>query len=104
MTTSEVLSYLEENQDARGIAHWESHAGKAGGLKSYGIGLTKLRKYAKGITKDAALAKELWKSNVYEMKIISLLVDDPKTMTLEQVERQVDELDGGYLAHVFSSC
>lgn len=104
MTTSEVLSYLEENQDARGIAHWESHEGKAGGLKSYGIGLTKLRKFAKGIAKDSALAKELWKSNVYEMKIISLLVDDPKTMTLEQVERQVDELDGGYLAHVFSSC
>ena len=104
MTISEILSYLEENQDARGIAHWESHTGKSGGLKSYGIGLTKLRAFAKGIAKDATLARELWQSDVYEMKIISLLVDDPKSMTLEQVEKQVEELDGGYLAHVFSSC
>ena len=104
MTKIEVLSYLEEHQDARGIAHWESHAGQAGGLRSYGVGLTKLRKFAKGISKNATLARELWLSEVYEMKIISLLVDDPKTMTMEQVEQQVDELEGGYLAHVFSSC
>jgi 3-methyladenine DNA glycosylase AlkD len=104
MTKIEVLSYLEENQDARGIAHWESHAGKAGGLRTYGVGLTRLRKFAKGLSKDASLARELWQSDVYEMKIISLLVDDPKTMTLDQVEKQVDQLEGGYLAHVFSSC
>lgn len=104
MTKTQIQSYLEEHQDPRGIAHWEAHAGKAGGLRSYGIGLTKLRKFVKSIAKDAALARELWDSDVYEMKIISLLVDDPKTMTLEQVERQVDQLDGGYLAHVFSSC
>jgi hypothetical protein len=38
------------------------------------------------------------------MKIISLLIDDPKTITIEQAEAQVEELQGGYLAHVFSSC
>ena len=36
--------------------------------------------------------------------VISLLIDDPKTMTIDQAERQVDELEGGYLAHVYSSC
>jgi hypothetical protein len=38
------------------------------------------------------------------MKIIALLIDDPKTMTIEQAETQVEQLQGGYLAHVFSSC
>ncbi|GLQ18119.1 DNA alkylation repair protein [Maritalea porphyrae] len=104
MTEKDILEYLENNQDARGIAHWEQHKEKSGGLKSYGIGLTKLRKFAKSVGKDAALSRRLWKSNIYEMKIISLLIDDPKMVTIEQAEAQVEHLQGGYLAHVFSSC
>ena len=104
MTKTEVLNYLKENQDARGIAHWEKYKEKSGGLKGYGVGLTKLRKYAKTVGKDPKLAKQLWDSGVYEMKIISLLVDDPKSITVEQAETQVEQLQGGYLAHVFSSC
>ena len=38
------------------------------------------------------------------MRILSLLIDDPKTLTMEQAETQVDDLAGGYLVHVFSSC
>ena len=33
-----------------------------------------------------------------------MLIDDPNEMTQEQAEGQVEKLDGGYLAHVFSSC
>lgn len=104
MNKSDILDHLVANQDHRGIAHWENHAEKSGGLKSYGIGLTKLRKFAKSVGRDAALANELWASDVYEMKIISLLIDDPKSMSIEQAESQVEHLQGGYLAHVFSSC
>lgn len=68
------------------------------------MGLTRLRKYAKSIGRDAKLARELWKSNVYEAKVVSLLVDDPKRMTIEQAETQVEQLQGGYLVHVYSSC
>ena len=104
MNKSDVHEFLKQNQDARGIAHWGDHREKSGGLKSYGLGLTRLRKYAKIIGRDSGLAGELWNSNIYEMKIISLLIDDPKTLTIEQAERQVEQLSGGYLAHVFSSC
>ena len=104
MNKSDILDHLVANQDHRGIAHWENHAETSGGLKSYGIGLTKLRKFAKSVGRDAALANELWASDVYEMKIISLLIDDPKSMSIEQAESQVEHLQGGYLAHVFSSC
>ena len=104
MNKSEIHEYLTSNQDARGIAHWKEHQDKSGGLKSFGFGLTKLRKFSKTIGRDPKLAGQLWKSNIYEMKIISLLIDDPKTMTIEQAETQVEQLHGGYLAHVFSSC
>ncbi|HBV63342.1 MAG TPA: hypothetical protein DEF45_10015 [Rhodopirellula sp.] len=102
MNKSTVEAYLKKHQDPRGIEHWKKHDSST--LKSYGIGLTILRKYAKSIGRDAKLARSLWTSNVYEMKIISILIDDPKTMTIEQSERQVEELEGGYLAHVFSAC
>ena len=88
MNKSEILEYLKANQDARGIAHWEKYEKGSGGLKGCGIGLTKLRKFSKTVGKDPKLARQLWQSNVYEMKIISLLIDDPKTMTIEQAETQ----------------
>ena len=54
--------------------------------------------------RDHEFAKELWESDIYDLKIISLLIDDPKLMTIEQAEYQVDQLYQGHLAHVFSSC
>ena len=104
MSKTEVLAWLKAEQDSRGIEHWKKHAEESGGLKSYGIGLTRLRKYAKQMGRDAKLAKSLWRSNVYEAKVIALLIDDPKTMTVDQAEAQVEELAGGHLAHVFSAC
>jgi len=104
MNKSEIQKYLKANQDARGIAHWATHAEKSGGLESFGIGLTKLRKFSKSVGRDSKLARQLWSSQIYEMKIIALLIDDPKTITIAQAETQVEQLQGGYLAHVFSSC
>ena len=104
MTKAEVLAYLKAEQDPRGIAHWEKRKEESGGLKSYGLGLTRLRKYAKQLGRNAKLAKQLWKTEVYDAKVLALLIDDPKTMTIEQAEAQVEELSGGHLAHVFSSC
>jgi len=104
MTKSQILEYLEVNKDPRGMAHWEKHAEKSGELKSYGIGLTKLRRFSKTVGRNPNLSRQLWNTKIYEMKIISLLVDDPKSMTIEQAETQVEQLQGGYLAHVFSSC
>jgi hypothetical protein len=104
MNKSAILEYLRANQDARGIAHWKLHKEKSGGLKSFGFGLTRLRKFSKTVGKDPELARQLWQTKVYEMKIIALLIDDPKSMTIEQAEQQVEQLQGGYLAHVFCSC
>lgn len=104
MNKSEIHEYLKSKQDARGIAHWKKHEHKSGGLKTYGIGLTRLRKFSKTLGRDQKLARQLWQSKIYEMKVISLLIDDPKTMTIEQAETQVEQLQGGFLTHVFSSC
>ena len=104
MKQSDVMQWLKENADERGIAAWAKRGKKNSGLKSYGIGLTRLRKFAKEIGRDHKLALQLWKSKCYEAKILGLLVDDPKQITEEQAEQQVEQLEGGYLSHVFASC
>ena len=104
MNTTEVLALFEANKNDRGIENWEKLGGNAAKLKSFGIGLTQLRKLAKQIGRDRELAANLWKSDVYDAKVIALLIDDPEAMTREQAEAQVEELGAGLLSHVFSSC
>ncbi len=104
MTEDEVHSMLEENQDARGIEHWKRIDGGESGLRSHGIGLTRLRKMAKTIGRDHQLSRRLWASDCYDAKVLALLIDEPASLTRELAEAQVEQLAGGHLAHVFSSC
>ena len=93
MTKTEVLSLLKENTNKRGIVNWNKDDANTGGLKSFGIGLTQLRKLAKQIGRDHELALKLWKSDNYDVKIISLLIGEPKKLTKEQAEEQESVLD-----------
>jgi 3-methyladenine DNA glycosylase AlkD len=104
MTETQVRALLEENRNERGIAHWKKRGAKTSKLKSFGIGLTQLRKLAKQIGRDHKLAQQLWKSDSYDAKVIGLLIDDPKQLSREQAEEQVDGLNAGMLSHVFASC
>ena len=101
MTVSEVLAAIEALQDARGIVHWNKLGSP---LRGYGVGLTKLRKLAKEVGRDPALAAQLDQTDVYEARVIGLLIDDPKRLTRAQVEAQVDRPGFGQLTHVFASC
>jgi 3-methyladenine DNA glycosylase AlkD len=104
MTKSDVLDLLEKNRDARGEAHWTKMGDRTGGLTSFGIGVTRLRAIAKEIGRNRDLALQLWNESNHEAKIIGLLIDDPKRLTREQVERQADGAGPGMLSHVLSSC
>ncbi len=104
MNPAQVLALLKANKNDKGIQKWKQRGSQISRLKSFGIGLTILRKLAKQIGKDHVLALQLWESDVYDAQIIALLIDDPKKITREQAEMQVEHLDQGHLAHVFSSC
>lgn len=103
MDRAKVMAMLRASHNERGVENWNAR-NPSGTLQTHGIGLTQLRKLAKQVGKDRALARELWESDVYDAKVIALLIDDPKAMTPEQAERQVDQLAAGQLAHVFASC
>lgn len=103
MTVDEVIALIEQEADPRGIAHWENRFPDCA-LRSFGVGLTKLRKLAKKVGRDHELALKLWQSDVYEARVVGLLIDEPERITRAQAEEQVEELGEGQLAHVFSSC
>ena len=90
MTKTEVLDLLKENRDARGEGNWEAMGERTGGLTSFGIGLTRLRAIAKQVGRDHDLALTLWNERNHDARIIGLLIDDPKQLTRDQVEKQVD--------------
>lgn len=105
MKQDDVLALLEANRNEVGILRWEARTEpRSGKLASFGIGLTQLRKLAKQVGRDHDLALQLWHSDIYDAKIIAILIDDPKQITREQAEAQVEHLDQGQLEHVFCSC
>ena len=103
MNQEQVFELLAEHKNPRGIAHW-AKVSNTYGLTSYGIDLTVQRKLAKKIGRNSALAQELWASNNYDAKVLGLLIDEPKKVTIEQAEQQVEQLQAGMLTHIFSSC
>ena len=88
-----------QEADPRGIAHSEKRYPDSR-LRSFGVGLTKLRKLAKKVGRDHELALKRWQSDVYEARVVGLLIDQPERITRAQAE----ELGEGQLANVFSSC
>lgn len=52
-----------------------------------GISVPVLRKIAKKTGKDHALALQLWDSGIHEARILASLVDDPKKVKPEQMEK-----------------
>ena len=86
MTKAEVMALLKANRNERGQKHWEKLGPGTGGLKSFGIGLTQLRKLAKKAGRDHKLALQLWKSDNHDARIVGLLIDEPKKITREQAE------------------
>ncbi len=61
--------------------------------EALGIPTPVLQKIARKIGRDHALALELWKSGVFEARCIAALIDDPKLVTEEQMERWARDFD-----------
>lgn len=59
----------------------------------FGANIVDLREIAKAFAPDHELAIELWEKDIREMKILSLLIDDPAKITPGQMDKQVAEFN-----------
>ena len=91
MTSGEVLDRLHALADPEakeGMARFGIETGKA-----LGVNIPTLRALAREIGRDHDLAEGLWASGIHEARILAALVDDPKLVNEEQMERWAVEID-----------
>ncbi|MEO1434433.1 MAG: DNA alkylation repair protein [Bacteroidota bacterium] len=101
MTYQDVIHLLESNKNERGIQNWEKI--NTGPLKSFGLGLTQLKKLSKQVGRNHELAKELWESEYWDAKQMACLIEEPKKVTRDQVEAQIPQLKGWMATHIYVS-
>lgn len=99
MKKEDVLEYLVKNKDERGISHWEKTGIK--NLRSFGIGVTKLKAFAKKAGKNHQLALELWEEPVFECKTLATLIDNPKIITRKQIDYQIKDANFWMLSNAY---
>jgi len=91
MTIAEIIDRLKS------LANPDNVAGMARyGINTentLGVSMPVLRKMGKETGKNHELAQQLWDSGIHEARILASLVDDPKQVTADQLERWVLDLD-----------
>lgn len=79
----------------------EANPGNVAGMARYGISTKNtlgisvytLRKIAREIGRDHALAMKLWGSGIHEARILASFIDEPEKVTDAQLERWVRDFD-----------
>jgi 3-methyladenine DNA glycosylase AlkD len=91
MNKNEIINRLmslgkKENVD--GMARYGITAKKV-----FGVSTPEMQKIAKEIGKNQEFSLELWKENVYELRIIAGMIGDPDIVTEQQMDSWVNDFD-----------
>jgi len=62
------------------------------GGTQFGVSMPEIRKLAKGI-RSHELAAQLWETNIHEARILAALVDEPKKVTIEQMNAWTEQFE-----------
>ncbi len=82
------LRFLADPEAAAGMARFGINP-----RNTPGVSIPNLKRMAKQIGTDHSLAQQLWASDMHEARILAGIVDDPKRVTEEQMERWVKDFD-----------
>jgi 3-methyladenine DNA glycosylase AlkD len=88
---SDVLESLRSLSNPRAVASMARFGINAD--KAFGVSVPTLRKLAKSIGKDHALAQGLWDTGLHEARELATMIADPKQVTEELMERWVKDID-----------
>lgn len=99
MTFAEVMAQLEALGTEQNRKIYRRHGA---GENQFGVSFANLRKLAKQIKKDNALAAELWASGNQDARSLATLIADPKTLSAGDLKRWVADIDYYVIADVFA--
>jgi 3-methyladenine DNA glycosylase AlkD len=89
MTPAQALAALEALGDEATRALHRRHGA---GEQQFGVKLGDIRKVAKGIGRDHALALALWKTGIAEARFLAALVVDAKRLSADELDAMVRSL------------
>lgn len=87
----QALAWLEKHSSKSvrdGMARYAIPSDKA-----LGVRMANIQKLAKLLGRDHALALELWKTDVYEARMLCAYIDDPAKVTPAQMDAQARDFD-----------
>ncbi|MFH1067660.1 MAG: DNA alkylation repair protein [bacterium] len=82
------LKSLANSKNVEGMARFGINS-----KETLGISIPVLRKMAKEIGKDHALALELWETGIHEARLLAGFIADPQQLTRKQMEKWVKDFD-----------
>src|SRR5258708_1998499 len=91
MTSDQIIANLEQlanAQDIEGMARFGIRPAQA-----LGISIPTLRKMAKDIGRNQALALALWDSGIHEARILASMIAEPQLVSAQQMEEWVNDFD-----------
>lgn len=91
MTADQVIAILKQSADPQAVEGMVQFGSRP--AHALGISIPALRKMAKALGKDHALASELWVSGLHEARILASMIDDPRLVSEHQMEAWVKDFD-----------
>lgn len=90
-TVDDVLAWLERRGSRRNVEGMARYGIVS--EKVFGISVADLRRKAKEIGQDHALAFELWDTGWYEARMLAAFLADPAAITVSQMDRWARDFD-----------
>lgn len=91
MTSEQIITDLKQHattQASEGMARFGIRPAQA-----LGVSIPTLRKMAKEIGRNHALALALWDSGIREARILASMIDEPRLVSAQQMEEWVNDFD-----------
>ncbi len=101
-TCEEVVKRLKQRGDpkaAEGAARFGIRASNI-----LGVSAPDLRRLAKEVGKDHALAARLWRTGIHDARVLAALIDDPARVTPRQMERWAADFDSWAVCDAACCC
>src|SRR5438445_13086771 len=91
MTSEQIIADLKLHANTQAIEGMASFGIRP--AQALGVSIPTLRKMAKEIGRNHALALALWDSGIYEARILASMIDEPKRVSAQQREEWVNDFD-----------
>lgn len=91
MTAEQIITNLKQHANTEAVAGMARFGIKP--AQALGIPIPVLRKMAKEIGRNQALAVELWDSGIHEARILTSMIAEPQLVTSELMDKWVNDFD-----------